>query len=262
MRAGGPAVFIGGNGEQLVLRVVARHADVWNVAVGEVATLRNKVAVLHERCAAVGRDPGCIGLSAQVRIDLADPDPGRRRPSSRPAPTTSSSSSSAPPARDGDLAGRRDRRPPALNARWGEQPAPPGVVPRQRCGGSGCSPRSPVGQASPGSPPGRTPQTRPPPPRTDPGRGCGSGGYWRAAGPIGDSGPRTQVMRVDEATSRRGLRVATCRLESRVISNSDCRRRPHRHTCPPEPGMLNNNCRSEFFSRPKSSRRPSRTRTL
>jgi alkanesulfonate monooxygenase SsuD/methylene tetrahydromethanopterin reductase-like flavin-dependent oxidoreductase (luciferase family) len=78
VQAGGPPVFIGGNGEQLMLRVVARHADVWNFAGGDVATFRHKVAVLHEHCAAVGRDPGTIGLSAQVRVDLADPDAGVR----------------------------------------------------------------------------------------------------------------------------------------------------------------------------------------
>jgi alkanesulfonate monooxygenase SsuD/methylene tetrahydromethanopterin reductase-like flavin-dependent oxidoreductase (luciferase family) len=62
-----PPFVIGGGGEQLTLRVVARYADVWNytanaAAVGsfrgpDAETYRHKVRVLHDHCAAVGRDP-------------------------------------------------------------------------------------------------------------------------------------------------------------------------------------------------------------
>ena len=67
-----PPFVIGGGGEQLTLRITARHADVWNFTGGAVETFQHKVRVLHEHCAAVGRDPGEIELSVQVPVDYAD----------------------------------------------------------------------------------------------------------------------------------------------------------------------------------------------
>ena len=52
-----PPIVIGGSGEQLTLRVVARYADVWNASGADVETFRHKLRVLHDHCAAVGRDP-------------------------------------------------------------------------------------------------------------------------------------------------------------------------------------------------------------
>jgi alkanesulfonate monooxygenase SsuD/methylene tetrahydromethanopterin reductase-like flavin-dependent oxidoreductase (luciferase family) len=65
-------ILIGGGGEQLTLRVVARQADLWNFAGGDLETFRHKVDVLRQHCAEVGRDPGEIELSTQYRIDLSD----------------------------------------------------------------------------------------------------------------------------------------------------------------------------------------------
>ena len=67
-----PPFVIGGGGEQLTLRVVARYADVWNFAGGPVETFRHKTAVLHEHCAAVERDPQEIELSVQVPVNYDD----------------------------------------------------------------------------------------------------------------------------------------------------------------------------------------------
>jgi F420-dependent oxidoreductase-like protein len=67
-----PPFVIGGAGEQLTLRVVARHADVWNSMPGDVETFKHKLRVLHDHCAAVGRDPKEIELSVQVRVNYAD----------------------------------------------------------------------------------------------------------------------------------------------------------------------------------------------
>ena len=67
-----PPFVIGGGGEQLTLRVVARYADVWNFAGGSVETFQHKVRVLHEHCAAVGRDPTEIALSVQLPVDPAN----------------------------------------------------------------------------------------------------------------------------------------------------------------------------------------------
>ncbi len=64
-----PPFVIGGGGEQLTLRVVAKHADVWNFAGGPVETFNHKVRVLREHCAAVGRNPDEIALSIQTVVN-------------------------------------------------------------------------------------------------------------------------------------------------------------------------------------------------
>jgi F420-dependent oxidoreductase-like protein len=68
-----PPFVIGGAGEQLTLRVVARYADVWNSTPTDAEQFRHKTRVLHEHCAAVGRDPKEIELSVQTRINYDDP---------------------------------------------------------------------------------------------------------------------------------------------------------------------------------------------
>lgn len=55
-----PPVMIGGGGEQLTLRVVARHADWWNLPGGSPETYGHKLEVLRGHCQAVGRDFGSI----------------------------------------------------------------------------------------------------------------------------------------------------------------------------------------------------------
>ncbi len=67
-----PPFVIGGGGEQLTLRVVARYADVWNSMPANVEEFQHKVRVLHEHCAAVGRDPAQIELSVQTRVNYDD----------------------------------------------------------------------------------------------------------------------------------------------------------------------------------------------
>jgi alkanesulfonate monooxygenase SsuD/methylene tetrahydromethanopterin reductase-like flavin-dependent oxidoreductase (luciferase family) len=48
-------IMIGGAGEKKTLRIVAQHADMWNVF-GLPETVARKDAILREHCAAVGRD--------------------------------------------------------------------------------------------------------------------------------------------------------------------------------------------------------------
>ncbi len=67
-----PPLMIGGSGEQLTLKVVAQHADMWNFAGGTVETFQHKVNVLREHCAAVGRDPEAIEYSIQNAINYDD----------------------------------------------------------------------------------------------------------------------------------------------------------------------------------------------
>ena len=51
-----PPVLIGGGGEQLTLRVVAKHADWWNISGGTYDNYAHKLDVLRQHCEAVGRD--------------------------------------------------------------------------------------------------------------------------------------------------------------------------------------------------------------
>lgn len=51
-----PPVLIGGGGEKLTLRVVAKHADWWNISGGTYDNYAHKLKVLRQHCAAVGRD--------------------------------------------------------------------------------------------------------------------------------------------------------------------------------------------------------------
>ena len=51
-----PPILIGGGGEQKTLRVVARHADWWNLPGGTLENYAHKLDVLRQHCQAVGRD--------------------------------------------------------------------------------------------------------------------------------------------------------------------------------------------------------------
>ncbi|HEV8064839.1 MAG TPA: LLM class flavin-dependent oxidoreductase, partial [Acidimicrobiales bacterium] len=61
-----PPICIGGSGEQRTLRTAARFAQHWNFVGGTPAEFVHKREVLHEHCAAVGRDPSEITLSSHV----------------------------------------------------------------------------------------------------------------------------------------------------------------------------------------------------
>ena len=63
-----PPICIGGGGERRTLRAVARFAQHWNMAGGDVATFRSKLEVLNRHCADAGRDPSGITKSVQLRL--------------------------------------------------------------------------------------------------------------------------------------------------------------------------------------------------
>jgi F420-dependent oxidoreductase-like protein len=63
-----PPICIGGSGERRTLRTVARFAQHWNMAGGDVDTFRSKLEVLGRHCADLGRDPGEITTSVQLRL--------------------------------------------------------------------------------------------------------------------------------------------------------------------------------------------------
>jgi alkanesulfonate monooxygenase SsuD/methylene tetrahydromethanopterin reductase-like flavin-dependent oxidoreductase (luciferase family) len=71
----GPPLLIGGWGDR-TLRVVARHADIWNVPGPPHNTagyLAERARVLDAHCATAGRDPATITRSTQTHVDYDDP---------------------------------------------------------------------------------------------------------------------------------------------------------------------------------------------
>ncbi len=59
-------ILIGGGGERVTLRLVARHADIWHTF-GDVETIAHKIEVLRRHCAEEGRDPATIEVSVGVQ---------------------------------------------------------------------------------------------------------------------------------------------------------------------------------------------------
>jgi probable F420-dependent oxidoreductase len=59
-------LLIGGDGEQVTLRLVAQHADMWN-GFGPVQVFTRKNEVLDRWCAEVGRDPSQIERTVLLR---------------------------------------------------------------------------------------------------------------------------------------------------------------------------------------------------
>ena len=64
-------LLIGGRGEKVTLRIVARHADEWNCW-GLPDEIARRSVVLANHCLEIGRDPGTIRRSAQALVLLSD----------------------------------------------------------------------------------------------------------------------------------------------------------------------------------------------
>src|SRR5690349_14733512 len=73
-----PPFTIGGGGEKLTLRVVAKHAAIYNTVARTPEEVQHKNAVLDEHCAAIGRDPATIRRSYQTYLPTPDDLPGLR----------------------------------------------------------------------------------------------------------------------------------------------------------------------------------------
>jgi F420-dependent oxidoreductase-like protein len=65
---GGVPLVVGGRGERRTLRIVAEHADEWNVTRVTPEEYAAKCRVLEAHCRAVGRDPATIRRSLMVPI--------------------------------------------------------------------------------------------------------------------------------------------------------------------------------------------------
>ena len=66
-----PELMIGGGGERITLRIVAEHADHWNIW-GGPQVLAHKGTILDRHCARVGRDPNSIKRSANMALLFTD----------------------------------------------------------------------------------------------------------------------------------------------------------------------------------------------
>jgi alkanesulfonate monooxygenase SsuD/methylene tetrahydromethanopterin reductase-like flavin-dependent oxidoreductase (luciferase family) len=67
-----PPIMIGGRSAG-VLRVVAEHADLWNIPGGDIADAISRSALLDRHCADIGRDPALITRSIYLSVSYADP---------------------------------------------------------------------------------------------------------------------------------------------------------------------------------------------
>jgi F420-dependent oxidoreductase-like protein len=80
VRAPHPPILIGGAGEKVLLRLVARYADGWNNLGMFHRELPEKLAILRGHCARIGRDPGEIEVSQQTVAAIGlSADEARRR---------------------------------------------------------------------------------------------------------------------------------------------------------------------------------------
>jgi len=73
-----PPFVIGGSGEQLTLRVVAKHASMYNGPSDTPEETKHKNDVLDSRCAEIGRDPSEIRRSIQFYMRTPDEVSGVR----------------------------------------------------------------------------------------------------------------------------------------------------------------------------------------
>ena len=71
-----PPIMIGGRGSR-TLRVVAEHADLWNIPGGDLADVIARSALLDRYCAEIGRDPATVTRSIHFPVDYARPDDTR-----------------------------------------------------------------------------------------------------------------------------------------------------------------------------------------
>lgn len=69
-----PPIMIGGGGEQLTLRVVAKHADIWH-AFGDADTLKRKIGLIDQYARSYGRSGDEIVKSTNVPIWVGDSPP-------------------------------------------------------------------------------------------------------------------------------------------------------------------------------------------
>jgi alkanesulfonate monooxygenase SsuD/methylene tetrahydromethanopterin reductase-like flavin-dependent oxidoreductase (luciferase family) len=66
-------ILIGGRSAPL-LRVVAEHADLWNIPGGDIEDVVSRSALLDDYCAEIGRDPASITRSIHLSASYEEPE--------------------------------------------------------------------------------------------------------------------------------------------------------------------------------------------
>jgi len=74
-----PPIMIGGGGEKLTLKVVAKHADWWNIPNASVETFKHKLEILESHCERVGRNPREIKKTLGNMVAIAETPAEARR---------------------------------------------------------------------------------------------------------------------------------------------------------------------------------------
>jgi alkanesulfonate monooxygenase SsuD/methylene tetrahydromethanopterin reductase-like flavin-dependent oxidoreductase (luciferase family) len=67
-----PPILVGGR-SSATLRVVAEHADLWNIPGGDLEDVVRRGAVLDRYCAEIGRDPASITRSIHLPVSYDHP---------------------------------------------------------------------------------------------------------------------------------------------------------------------------------------------
>lgn len=67
-----PPIMIGGR-SAAVLRIVAEHADLWNIPGGDIDDVIGRSALLDRYCDEIGRDPASITRSIHLSVDYDNP---------------------------------------------------------------------------------------------------------------------------------------------------------------------------------------------
>lgn len=71
-------ILIGGGGERVTLRLVGRHADMWN-GFGSPEVIAHKSEILRQHCIQAGRNPSEISITVNVGVIVRDSASGVRR---------------------------------------------------------------------------------------------------------------------------------------------------------------------------------------
>ena len=77
-----PPLMVAGTGEKVLLKIVAKHADLWNAG-GSAERMGHLVAVLERHCDAIGRDHEEIEKTVITSLAIAPEPSARRRPRPR-----------------------------------------------------------------------------------------------------------------------------------------------------------------------------------
>src|SRR5215510_4769690 len=78
-----PPILIGGGGERVLLKLVAKHADIWNNLAVNLEQLGRKADVLRRHCESVRRDPATLRISQQTMVVIGSDDADARSKSEK-----------------------------------------------------------------------------------------------------------------------------------------------------------------------------------